>query len=328
MRRTPTAKQVRSDHQGPRVEPVVTESPSEIVDQLRQRIQRAVQAGALGPGSRLPSARKLASELAVDQRVLLAAYRELASEGVVEMRSRGGIYISERPEGAAPAVLENWLSDMFAHGVARDIPVPELHEWMRRSVETLRLRAVAFEVTEDQTMGLCRELRDDYGLEATAEHPAVLTNTDELPIEVRRADLLVTTPRHEKLVRAVANQLGKTCVVTAVRPDLISGEWRLLLGAPVYLIIADRGFEATLKRFFAGTTGEENLRILVACEDDLAGIPPDAPTYVTRGARAKLGDQRIPGRIIPAPRLLSAATSREITGFIVRANLRALRGAQ
>ncbi len=306
----------------------MADTPQQIVDQLRQRIQRAVQAGVLTPGAKLPSARRLQAELGIDQRVLLGAYRQLADEGMVEMRNRGGIYLaaSTGTQRGVPALLEQWITDMFAHGVARDIPVPELHEWMRRSAETLRLRAVAFESTEDQRIGICRELRDDYGLEASASDPSDLASDDELSVDIRRADLFVTTPRHETKVRSAAARLGKECVVAAIRPDLISGEWRLLLTAPVYLVLGDRGFIPTLERFFATTPGAENLRILVVGEDDLMAIPVDAPTYVTRRARDQIGDLRLPGRILPAPRVFSAASAREIIGFIVRANLRVMRG--
>ena len=306
----------------------MAESHSDIADHLRQRIQRAVQAGVVEPGSRLPSARSLQAELRVDHRVVLAAYRELADEGLVEMRSRGGIYLAPQPgaKSGVPPLPEQWMVDMFAHGVARDIPIVELHEWMRRSVESLRLRAVAFETAEDQRVGLCRELQDDYGLEAEPADVAALSSDDELPLGVRRADLFVTTMRHEAVVRDAAARLGKQCVIATVRPDLISGEWRMLLTAPVYVVISDRSFGDTLRRFFGETPGAENLRPLVVGEDDLSVIPPNAPTYITRSAGVRLGDTRISGRILPAPRLFSASSSKEIISFIVRANLRALRG--
>ena len=301
------------------------ESDESLVDLLRQRIQRAVQAGVLQAGARLPSARALQVELGVDHRPVLAAYRELAAEGLVEMRNRGGIYLAAGAvsKNGIPALPESWIVDMLVGGVSREIPVLELHEWLRRSVETLRLRAVAFESTDDQAMGLCRELQDDYGLQASAEHVSVLDG--EIPLSVRRADLLVTTTRHEAAVRRAAEQLGKNCVIASVRPDLITGQWRMLLEAPVYVVIADRGFADTLKQFFADTPGAHNLRAVIAGTDDLSIIPPDAPTYVTKGAYEKVGNERIPGRIIPAPRLFSNTSAREIISVIVRANLKAMR---
>lgn len=302
------------------------ESHDELVGLLRQRIQTAAQAGVLEPGSRLPSARSLQAELGIDHRPVLAAYRELEAEGLVEMRTRGGIYLASRPGSKAgmPTLPESWLVETLAQGVSRDIPVTELHEWLRRSVETMRLRAVAFESTEDQAMGLCRELTDDYGLEATIGPLEILGDGEELPTNIRRADLFVTTERHEHGVRRLADRLGKQCVIASVRPDIITGQWRMLLTAPVYVLIADRKFAETLKQFFADTPGAENLRPIVVGEDDLSIIPADAPTYVTSGARKRLGDRQIPGRIIPAPRLLSADSAREIITFVVRANQRAI----
>jgi DNA-binding transcriptional regulator YhcF (GntR family) len=303
------------------------DSEIDVLQLLRRRISRAVQAGVLQPGSRLPSARVLQAELDVDHRVVLAAYRELADEGLIEMRTRGGVYLANRPssEGGVPPLPEQWIVEVLGHGVARDIPIVELHEWLRRCVETLRLRAVAFESSDDQREGLCRELVDDYGLEASSVDVALIGG-GEFPPTVRRADLFVTTARHDREVRKLAADLGKHCVTATVRPDLISGEWRLLLTAPVYVLIADAGFIPVIKRFFANTPGAENLRPLVAGEDDLSQIPPDAPTYITRRARDLLGDTRVPGRIVPAPRLLSNEAATEIIGFIVRSNLRAMRG--
>jgi DNA-binding transcriptional regulator YhcF (GntR family) len=292
----------------------------DVLQLLRQRIQRAVQAGVLHPGSRLPSARTLQAELKVDHR----------DEGLVEMRSRGGVYLAALPgtQSGVPPLPERWIVETLSHAVARDIPIVELHEWLRRCVETLRLRAVAFESSDDQREGLCRELLDDYGLDSSSFDVALLSRSDELPLAVRRADLFVTTARHDAAVRTLAQSLGKPCVTATVRPDLISGEWRMLLTSPVYVLVADRRFIPTLQRFFANTAGAENLRPLVAGEDDLSQIPTDAPTYVTRRARERLGDSRIPGRILPAPRLLSTEAATEIISFIVRSNLRAMRGRE
>ena len=303
------------------------DSEVDVLQLLRRRIHRAVQAGVLHPGSRLPSARTLQAELHVDHRVVLAAYRELANEGLIEMRARGGVYLANLSgsRSGVPPLPEQWIVEVLAHGVAREIPIVELHEWLRRSVETLRLRAVAFESSDDQREGLCRELLDDYGLEASSVDTAIF-ETGELPPNVRRADLFVTTARHDTAVRKLAAELGKQCVTATVRPDLISGEWRLLLTSPVYVLVADRRFIPTLERFFSNTPGAGNLRPLVAGEDDLTQIPADAPTYITRRARDRLGDTRVPGRIVPAPRLLSSDAASEIIGFIVRSNLRAMRG--
>ena len=312
----------------------MTERRDEIVDVLRGRILRGLHAGVLRQGDRVQSARELESELDIDHRAILDAYRVLAAEGLVEMRPRGGIYVAARTApGGTLSVPEMWIADVLAQGIAREIPIPELHEWMRRLVETLRLRAVAVAGTEDQTLGLCRELRDDYGLESSGVSCAAVRaaagdpaggSSSAVPHELRTADIIVATEACATECRALAARLGVPCIVITVRPDLIGGEWRLLLRQPVWVIVADEGFVGAVRKFFAEAPGAENIRILVAGRDDPATIPDGAPTYVTRAAREKLGDARIPGRILPATRMFSAECSRELIAFIVRSNLDAL----
>lgn len=285
-----------------------------------------MQAGSLSQGDRLPSARELAAEFDADHRLILDAYRELAEDGLVEMRPRGGIYVAA-PQGfgdGVPPISAGWVTELLTQGITREIPIAELHEWLRQSVETLRLRAVVVAGTDDQLGGLTRELRDDFGLEVWGIHASSLGSGAEPSLEVRRADLFVSTEAYGSVVAEVAARLGKPCITISVRPDLIGGEWRMLLRKPVYVVVADEKFVATLMSFFADTTGAANLRVLLVGRDDLMTIPDGAPVYVTQKAREMLGDARLRGRILPAARTISRETAREIIAFIVRANLQAV----
>ena len=310
----------------------MSERREQIADVLRRRVLRGLHAGALRPGDRLPSARELEPDFDADHRVVLAAYRQLAGEGLVELRQRGGIYVGGHvSDGSIPAPPEAWLIDVFAQGIAREVPLPELYEWLRRAAATVHLRAAVVASTTDQATGIARELRDDYGIDSVLVDPAMLTAAagpigaaPDTPVDVRHADLLVTTEAHADRARAFAGALGKTCVVAAIRPDVVGAEWRLLLKRPVYVLVADPRFVDALRHFFDGTAGAENLRPLVVGRDDLGVIPPGAPTYVTRSAREALGDTPIVGQVLPTARLFSADAARELISFVVRANLDAL----
>jgi GntR family transcriptional regulator len=307
----------------------------ELTDLLRGRVLRAIDAGALAPGDRLPSAREWAGELGLDHRTVLAAVRVLVGEGLVETRERGGIYVSHRQGGGAgiPPLPESWFAEVLAQGLTHEIPVPDLNEWLRRCTETLRLRAVVVTSTADQAFGLCRELRDDFGLEAEAVTPAELPAPDAgnqggdapLPLPLRRADLIVATRAHEARARALGAMLRKGVVVTDVQTELVTGEWALLLRRPVYAVVATPQFGEMLRRFFADVPGVENLHVVVFGRDDLTSIPPGAPTYVTQHVRANLRGVEIPGRILPAARTIAASSAREILTFIVRSNVEAMR---
>ena len=300
-----------------------------IADTLRVRLLRGVQAGVLAAGDRLPSARELEREFGVDHRVVLRAFRQLADESLVEMRARGGIYVagSGRANGAI-GPSDTWLTEVFAQGVAREIPMPALHEWMRRAVELRRLRAAVIAATADQVAGLSRELRDDYGLDAAGVRTAELGENALLPLLVRRADALVTTRGDAERVQAIADSLGIPCFVISIRMDILGGEWRLLLREPVYLVAEEAEFAELVRRLLESTSAVEhyrpNYRPIVLGRDDIDTIPDGAPMYVTQRARDLLGDTKLRGRLLPPARTLSPESSREIIAFIVRANVQAM----
>jgi len=297
----------------------------EITDALRRRIVGALRGGVLERGDRLPSVREVGAEFGVDPRLALAAYRALARDGVVEIRARSGIYAALRAaslDGGAPAIAEGWAADVLAEGIARGIAAPALGDWLTRTLAARRRRAVVVATSDDQVDGMCRELRGDYGLEARGILAAELDA--RAPAALRRADLVVTTDAHATRVRALAGARGLPCVVVTVRPDLVGAEWRLLLRDPVYVVVSDARFVSVLRDYLRATPGARNVRPVVLGRDDPKLIPADAPVYVTRSARARLGRATVPGRLVPPARIFSPDCAREILRLVLRLNLEEL----
>ncbi|MEO7455878.1 MAG: GntR family transcriptional regulator [Gemmatimonadaceae bacterium] len=305
---------------------MTADSRHDIVDTLRGRVLRGVHSGTLQSGDRLPTSREVAAEFGTDYRVAIAAYKELQDEGLIELRPRGGVYVAKRRRGVAgmPPLPEPWIVDVFNAALNREIAGPELPDLLARCMETLRLRSVVITTTHDQVLGICRELRDDFGLESDGMVAADVRDATPTPQAIRRADLLVTTEAQADWVRALGETLHKTVIVVAVRAELQGGEWAMLLRRPVYVVVATAEFGGMLKRFYANVPGVENLNVIVFGQDDLATIPEGAPTYVTQQVRGHLGESRIPGRIIPAARTIASESAREIFAFVVRQNLEAL----
>lgn len=302
-----------------------TERRQEITDALRRRIVGALRGGALERGDRLPSVRELGAEFDADPRLVLAAYRALAREGVVEIRPRSGIYVAlgaASLRAGAPATAEGWVADVLADGLARNVPAPALGEWLTRCLTARRWRALVVATTSDQVDGMCRELRGDYGLEARG------LLAEELAARgapaVRRADLVVTTDAHAARARALAATRDLPCVVVAVRPDLVDAEWSLLLRGPVYVVLSDARFVPIVRDYFRAVPGSEHVHPVVLGRDDLSIVPDEAPVYVTRSARARLGNAAVPGRLVPPARIFSPDSAREILRIVVRGNLDAM----
>jgi GntR family transcriptional regulator len=72
-------------------------SPVPPFEQLRLAIRRLVATGALPLGSRLPTVRQLAADLALAPGTVGRAFRELEAEGVIETRGRHGTHVKNAP---------------------------------------------------------------------------------------------------------------------------------------------------------------------------------------------------------------------------------------
>lgn len=82
-----------------------------LFDQLRTQVIDGVRAGALPPGTRLPTVRDLAGQLGVAANTVARAYRELESAAIVETRGRFGTFISRfDPSAGADEVRCDALS--------------------------------------------------------------------------------------------------------------------------------------------------------------------------------------------------------------------------
>ena len=63
-------------------------------EQLRVQILEQVQNDELAPETRLPTVRKLASDLGVAPNTVARTYRELERAGIIETRGRHGTFVS------------------------------------------------------------------------------------------------------------------------------------------------------------------------------------------------------------------------------------------
>jgi GntR family transcriptional regulator len=111
----------------------------QIVDEVRTLLVE----GALAPGARLPSVRRLAMELGVHFNTVGEAYRELANEGWLDLRQGHGATVLDRakPEPASPERLvefrdrlRNLVTQMRAAGVS----APKIAAELRAAKENLK----------------------------------------------------------------------------------------------------------------------------------------------------------------------------------------------
>jgi hypothetical protein len=293
-----------------------------IAEAVRQRVISGLSFGTLREGQRLPSARVLAREFGADPRSVGAALRRLAAEGLlVRQPPSRGYYLAPRDGvGRITGPGGAWLTDVLVGALSRGVAVPLFADFVHRRVATLRLRAACLECNVDQQQWLCRELRENFGLETRAFEVARI---EEQADELARADLLVTTAAHADDVRGLATRLDKPWVQASLRQDLRDEIWRLLGAGPLYFVGTDPRFADKLRRDFAGAPGGDHLRTVVLGQDDPAAIPAGSPAYVMRTARDILGGPPPHVRALPTLRAFSAGTAKALLGFMIRENDRA-----
>jgi len=110
------------------------DNPESGYKQVYRQLRKAILAGQLAPGARLPSTRTLAGEAGVARITIARAYEQLAAEGFVESRVGAGTCVAaELPviETASATVFEPALTNWGRRVIA-------LNQQAERSVEGVR----------------------------------------------------------------------------------------------------------------------------------------------------------------------------------------------
>ena len=69
--------------------------PRPIYEQIQSELCRLMLTGALPPGSRLPSVRELAGQLAINPNTIQRAYRELEADGYILSVAGKGSFVAQ-----------------------------------------------------------------------------------------------------------------------------------------------------------------------------------------------------------------------------------------
>lgn len=100
-------------------------SPTPLYEQIAARVRVAVAAGELTPGDTLPSVRALARQLRINPATVVQAYRDLASDGFVDLRHGQGTFIQE---------VAQYLRDEEKEAQATELVRKVIQEAARRGI--------------------------------------------------------------------------------------------------------------------------------------------------------------------------------------------------
>ncbi|NLG23263.1 MAG: GntR family transcriptional regulator [Actinomycetales bacterium] len=106
-----------------RIDPRASEP---IYVQIEREVRRAIAAGEVAAGDRLPAARDLARSLDVNMHTVLRAYTELREAGVIDLRrGRGAVVLPQ--EAPAPEV-DQAVAELLEAARKHGIPLSQLHQ--------------------------------------------------------------------------------------------------------------------------------------------------------------------------------------------------------
>ena len=118
--------------------------------QIAEGLRDSIAAGRLKPGDRLPTVREAAVRLRVNPGTVVAAYDELAREGLLVARQGAGTFVSlaadraASPRRAARARLERLVEAAARAAEAAGVSVADVRRLLDRAVAAVRrTRSVA-----------------------------------------------------------------------------------------------------------------------------------------------------------------------------------------
>ena len=308
--------------------PIIPSRRLAIAEALRERVLGGVHLGTLEPGAKLPSLRTIAEEMHADPRLVHTAYRQLAAEGLVQLRPRSGIFVANGA-GQADALLPQtagWVVDMFVLALSHGLAPTELRRQARMCLDSVRVRAACVECNDDQIHALCEEVHRDYGIMAAGVERDDVLRRGVPPRALEGANFIVTTRFHANELQERAARLNKPVIVVSLAPAFVAEIRRLVAEGPLYFLCTDPRFAAKLPHIFAGL--RTTIQAVVVGRDPLDGIPRDATVYAMPSARERLPSRWRHPRVVTAPGVFSASSARDILTAIVLRNLQAVRASR
>ncbi len=104
--------------------------------QIIESVKFAIARGALTPGDKLPTVRRLAVELEVNPNTVIRAYREMEIEGVLDPQQGSGTFVTDsRPEIDAlerRRMLDQILTELLARASGYGFTLDEVLDGLRK----------------------------------------------------------------------------------------------------------------------------------------------------------------------------------------------------
>jgi GntR family transcriptional repressor for pyruvate dehydrogenase complex len=107
--------------------------PKKVADAVFEQLRARLEDGSLAPGDRLPSERELAEQMRVSRPVVREAINMLVGQGLLEIRSRRGVFV----RAAAAPGLGDPLTNLIGDSLDRLIELLEVRRMLESQTAAL-----------------------------------------------------------------------------------------------------------------------------------------------------------------------------------------------
>ncbi len=201
-------------------------SPFGIKDQIKRQIRIMVDGGELSVGQALPSARDMANTLNINRNTVLAAYRELVTEGILETVVGSGTFIKERKVQHETDTLKKIVDEAFQKALHAGFSPDQITDFLVHRVTTCfpgteGARVLVVECNHEALDDISATLRRDLSVQTINVLIQELESDPRLAEELLSdIDLIVCGLNHVEELRKVVPSPPVEVVAVLLKPEI------------------------------------------------------------------------------------------------------------
>lgn len=115
-------------------------SRTPVYEQLANGLRAELVAGVFKPGQRLPTVRALAIDLGVHHNTVAQAYRQLSTEGWIDLKRHRGACVKERGAASTVDVNPDWFTRLLRELLARALSMGLSRSDLSRELSSMARR--------------------------------------------------------------------------------------------------------------------------------------------------------------------------------------------
>ena len=261
-------------------------SPLGLREQIKIQIRFLIEKGTLEPGRPLPSARDLSAFLKINRNTITQAYKELCSEGLLNIVVGSGTFVRKNVRLKPTATLDRVFAEAMAQARTAGFGNQEiidhfLSRLLAVSAENEQKHVLVVDCNDEVIRYIGEKIENTFGAKTKGILIQEIEDDPEAALAmVEDQDLLVCGFNHlEELDRAlpgIAAQVEVVAVLLQVDAGVINALARLPEGICIGYICANQRSTETLynsayfsmgrrlKRILSGLDNSEELQRLVA----------------------------------------------------------------